>query len=117
MRRTILIAAILSLLPSTAVSAQEVCSQLRDGLRETDREEAQLCAEYWGTCAFLETARNQLRNCQGDDCVADLMIAVGGCALVIGWDSCNYVGTTLTQLSERRQRIRTIANSNNCVLF
>ena len=107
---------VLLLLPQS-VFGQDLCSQLRSGLREVEEEHSRLCAEYWGTCAFLKTAEDQLRTCQGDDCVADFFVTIAGCALAIGWENCNYVGDRMVSLADRRERIENLAESNNCVLF
>lgn len=97
--------------------AQDTCAQLRQGLREISNERSLLCSEYWGTCNFLETAERQYSECVGDECMADLIIAVGGCALVIGWNHCSYVADKFAEFSDRRNRIGNIARTYNCLLF
>jgi len=97
--------------------AQDTCTQLRQGLREIDNERAKLCSEYYGTCAFLETAEKQLNACVGDECMGDLAIMIGGCAIVIGWNHCSYVGDSFSDFKNSRDRIENIARQYNCVLF
>lgn len=97
--------------------AQDYCAQLRSGLRELDDEHAQLCSEYQGTCAFLKSAEQQLRECKGNECFADLALAIGGCGLMIGFETCSYVGNRLAAFKKRRERIENLASENNCLLF
>lgn len=98
------------------VFAQDVCMQLRSGVREIEQERARLCSEYVGTCTFLKTAEGQLDKC-GDNCAADLAIAIAGCVFIIGWDNCNYVGNRFTDFQERRQKIKDLAAARGCLLF
>ncbi|MEL6290114.1 MAG: hypothetical protein AAFQ42_11105 [Pseudomonadota bacterium] len=101
----------------TGAAAQDACTQLRQGSAELDSERAKLCAEYPGTCSFLAAAEKELQKCSGEACAGPLMVAVGGCALVIGWEHCNYVAQRFSAMQSRRVRIQTIAKTHSCLLF